>query len=323
MLDAFKHERGKLYPSWQDNPRLKWERALREMHIAGRYEPAPGVVVARVGSDKRNAFDSFQIFVAGQLVESFYMKDREKRYGEIVDALVDIVSEITGEEIMSKQQEPLALSESGAAALRHVLEFHNTKNLDGRTVRSLLDKKLIYDNGSRGWRLTSLGKLSLEAYGGQALEQPEGQRAVMHEHVPDPARTEGSPVPPAPMPAVSQPPELDCASPKPTVDVVTEEATPPQPETEAVVLTRDGAIPVDEYLKLHPGFNATPAQREVVLAEQPVAPAPVERESVVVTDPGRAQRILNYLMSNSPLIRDLVAQLDAVDRATERLRNLE
>lgn len=57
----------------------------------------------------------------------------------------------------------------------------------------------------------------------------------------------------------------------------------------------------------------------VVLAESPVSSG---REPVV-DDPGRAQRILGYLMANSPLIRDLVEQLEAVDRATERLRTLE
>ncbi len=208
MLDAFKHERGKLYPSWQDNPRLKWERALRELDFVHRYEPAPGVVVARTAPE-RSGSERFVIFVAGQPVETFFVKGTEKHYGEIVDALVDIVSEITGEEIMAKQEAPLALNESGAAALRHIQKFNNTKDIDGRTLRSLQGRKLIFDNGSRGIRLTSLGKLSLEAHDGAAPE-PEGERGVMHEHVPDPARavrTESSPAPEPYVPAVSQPSE--------------------------------------------------------------------------------------------------------------------
>ncbi|MFN8452461.1 MAG: hypothetical protein U0521_28620 [Anaerolineae bacterium] len=221
MLDAFKHQRGKLYPSWQDNPRLKWERALRELVLGGRYTPVAGVVVVR------GALDTYQIFVESRVAkaslqrpkvsraaearrspETFYVKGRTPSFGEIVDALIDIVSEITGEEIMMKQQVTLALNANGAAALRHIRDTAGVAAIDGRTLRSLLDKKLVYDNGPRGIRLTSLGTLALEAYDGQTPE-PGKSRRIMFEHEPDPSRRPAEPEPAAVQPPLETTPESD------------------------------------------------------------------------------------------------------------------
>lgn len=341
MLDAFTHERGTLYPSWQDNPRLKWGRALRELNLGASYEAAPDVVVARVAPDKRNATDSFQILVDGKRVKTFYVRGRQKNYDEIIEALVDIVSEITGEEIMTKQETPLTLNRNGAAALRRIEDGADIRELDGRTLRSLADKKLAYDNGPRGWRLTSLGRLSLEAHEAKRGVDAATPRAVLHEHIPDPARLPAEPeayrgalpdglylgeIPVSASPDIDGDEfSLDLGLGVQHVEASLEHAVPDTPPVPDETPTRGPARQF--HIRQDVQFGVQTVELTHSPPASPTAGRGVVRadaaEGVVIDDPNRAQRILRYLMENSPFIRNLVAQVDALDRATERLRNLE
>lgn len=69
MLDVFRHQRGKVYPSWTDNPRLVLARRLRDMPINAAAALAEGFAIYRV-SDRhykvlRSGSEVFYTYRAG------------------------------------------------------------------------------------------------------------------------------------------------------------------------------------------------------------------------------------------------------------------
>lgn len=295
MLDAFEHERGKLYPSWQDNPRLKWARALREMNIGQSLQFNERYRVRRAEWSWQ-IWDGSALLNLGDAIGK--IPDREKR----IEAIVDWLLEREGTEAMETQLSIPSLTTKALNALRAIRVDPLARNHDGRTVHALRAKGLIENASGGKLAITNQGQAAL-AREEHLMEQPVAQRSVMHEHVPDPERLLPAPEPYTP--AVLQPPSPELppnTAPDEPQDVGETVETTPPPTAEADERTFDLIVAVD------PAF---PDVEPIVIQRDPAS------------DDGRAQRILDYLCDTSPFIRKLVEQLESVDRATERLRNLE
>lgn len=332
LMQIFRHEPGKLYPSWHDNPRLKWRRALRMLDVTKSFHPVQGVHVYVV----RDEDIVYTLYAPEVSPQRFYVGKRRKvgsgmhpvaTIESIVDALIDAVAETTGVEPMPKQANDLTLNQNAIQALLHIDETSSVVKLDQRTVRSLFNKKLIYDNGPKGVKLTTTGKDALAAYEQRQQGQPsDGARKVMFEHQPDPAQHQALPRRPETGAARRQDDEWD--------DEPEDEAGLTGDDYDTLAQEFGQALDADEghafdeslpVIQPLAGFGEVPSEPEVDVRPAKDLATVVAHDEHYVSDciDCEHKRVLDLLMEQSPFVRGLVDDIKRFDQKMQRLRSLE
>lgn len=333
LLNAFRHEPGKLYPSWQDNPRLKWARALRVLDVTKPFHPVQGVPIYVV----RDGEIVYTLYTPEGAPQRFYIGKRRKKGNgmhpvatieSIVDALIDAVADVTGVEPMPKQPNDLTLNQNAIQALLHIQDTASVVKLDQRTVKSLFNKKLIYDNGPQGVKLTTTGKDALAAYQQRQQGQAsDGNRKVMFEHQPDPEQHQ----------VIQRRPETG-AAPRNVAnddwDGESEEAGLTGDDYEALVEefghafedepgeVLEGSLPV---MQPPVGFGELEPEPEAAPHPQKDLATVFAHNEHYVSDciDCEHKRVLDILMEQSPFVRGLVDDIKRFDQKMQRLRSLE
>lgn len=334
LIQIFAHEPGRLYPSWQENPRLKWARALRDLAVTREYRPVEGVDVYIV----RDSEMSYSLFAPGQGAQKFYLNRRATKkqisvatIESIVDALIDAVAEVTGVEPMPKQANDLTLNQNAIQALLHIDETASVVKLDQRTVKSLFNKKLIYDNGPKGVKLTTTGKEALAAHQQrQNAQASEGNRKVMFEHQPNPEQHERF----QRRPETGAAPRNVGSNADEDWDGASEEAglTGDDYETLAQEFGHafedeagevlGGSLPV---MQPPVGFGELESEPEATPHPQKDLATVFVHNEHYVSDciDCEHKRVLDILMEQSPFVRGLVDDIRRFDEKMQRLRSLE
>lgn len=322
MLDHYQHEPGKLYPSWQDNPRLVWARALRNLRITADYYPLPEVRVIRTSDS------TYRVFVHGIEHGVYTTRGADAApLDVIIDRMIDQLIALTGDEPMTTTVHPL--STKAKEVLYQLAHGANPAKLDGRSLHALQQRGLVREvKGVLAPTPAGLDEIADFKLG--RSDPAPGSGRVILEHTPDPSKAvevqtrrfvkrqkpQRSQEDDEPMEDFVEAVDIDAAAQAfESLDAADEQPLDDFP-----------MAPDDRRLLASSGEHLPDARRVVTT----LAPIRAAEADTLPDHPNdgcgedcRHKRILDWLVNSSPFVRRTVEQMLALDSSMDRLRSLE
>lgn len=206
MLDVFRHQRGKVYPSWTDNPRLVLARRLRDMPINAPPVLAEGFAIYHV-SDRH-----YKVLRSGSEVFYTYRAGNQGGSGpNLTAANIQHVLDF----IFHEETSPMALPPLSDKAIDCLIAIHKAGSIKpgkldyhGSIINRLQERQLIKSDSGR-LALTLAGEAivreTLEARQQPAENgrRPRKVRHLVESKAPEP---EDAPAPPTAVTPYEPPP---------------------------------------------------------------------------------------------------------------------
>lgn len=300
MLDAFERTPGQVYPSWQENPKLVRERAVRTLRITAVLADKPwlpaGVMIQRTGNAR------YEIFENGKRILT---TSDGARNGQIEQSIQQVLEYFETYDVEEPVNGDVKLSEKSLACLRDLAKRDGAVNpkvlpqYQGNLIATLRKKKLIAEVPD-GIVITPKGLDELAARGSEA----RGDQASVEAHDEAPVAAAAK-VAPLSSGLQANNPVKFTHEPDPTRAV----QTAVQTVRTAVSATIEAEIPnVPNEVVPTSGWAAA---AEDICPDCPANGACLHR------------RVLDYLMSQSPPIRAVFEHMAGLEGAMHKIRSLD